>query len=107
MGIPRCGTVGWSNKRCFTREQCGPPDHLAELGATVSAAPTLGRINFYADVEFRGVALQAHCRVRRWHWQAGLESDPHFYTGGGTWQPSDVVGDRKALLLPADLSQDQ
>lgn len=45
-----------------------------------------GRVSFYADSEFRGIALQQVCQGYGWHWQVGLKSDWWFRSPGSTWQ---------------------
>jgi hypothetical protein len=43
-------------------------------------------IYFYADTEFRAVALQQLCQDYGWHWQVGLKSDLWFGSPQGEWQ---------------------
>jgi len=67
---------------------------IALLKWVQPALPPLAqvRINFYADAEFRGVAVQAYCRKLEWHWQVGLKSDLHFHSGDAVWQPLRDLG---------------
>ena len=67
---------------------------IALLKWVQPALPPLAqvRINFYADAEFRGVAVQAYCRKLEWHWQVGLKSDWHFHSGDAVWQPLRDLG---------------
>lgn len=39
--------------------------------------PPHARIHFYADCEFRAVAVQQRCHTYGWHWQVGLKGDTY------------------------------
>src|SRR4029453_2435072 len=50
------------------------------------------RIHFYADCEFRAVAVQAFCQAYQWHWQVGLKSDTYVQLADGRWRQLRELG---------------
>jgi Transposase DDE domain len=44
------------------------------------------RIHYYADCEFRSVAVQSACQAAQWHWQVGLKGDTYVQLADGEWQ---------------------
>lgn len=79
----------------------GAAEQLPLLQRVQPHLPANIRVCFYADSEFRAIAVQAWCQQYGLHWQIGLHNDLSYRIGVGPWQPLHTLalqpGERRYL----------